>query len=317
MRIDFSGVTKWQVASIVVASALAGVVIVAIALRALRRRGVSAQGLSEQSQIQLRPEGEASSLLQQRVGNVFSETLPLPSALNQSPAVSHVPSAGNRPEPLPISSSFLAYQAEREANGFPVDLIIGRGNKPDPEYPQLLERRFDLMMQSERPYKPFTMDASNGTEPDLCVDCTSLWQMSQIPDNSIDDIFMERIFPSTPQTSAFTYCTVNRILKPGGTFVMDISSLCNTDQVQGVTGRLATIFDECNMPLSLYTLSTERNSLHVDRRGRSWKSTIAFYKTDDRPVLLRQDNRMRKLDTLLTGLRAEIKNQQRLQWPSR
>ena len=168
---------------------------------------------------------------------------------------------------------FLKYQKEQEKSQLPVDLVLCRGKVVTSDYPHLLSTRYSSDKKEQIAYNPLHVDLDKGAQPDIQANISSQ-DMECFPDSSIDDIFMERVFPSSVQLDIFTYFHITRILKVNGTFIMDKSSLCDSSQMEKVGLMLQDIFIKCNIPLMLTKTDVRRNNERPDLR-------IAFIKTDE------------------------------------
>lgn len=173
-------------------------------------------------------------------------------------------------------NNFLTYQDRQMSLGKSVDLVIARGKRNNPDYPELCKTRFSFRQNCQVDYSPLHVDCCKEEEPDIQLDVTSVLGMTCFPDNSFDDIFMERIFPACPQVSFQTYYNVARILKVGGTFVMDANGLCNPDQMESVKEKFSSFFEQHEIPLRIYTHSFIRNHNHCEK-----SAVFSFYKTEE------------------------------------
>ena len=164
------------------------------------------------------------------------------------------------------SQTFLQYTEKCEREGVSVDLVMARGKSvnQDPCCPQLLPTRFSLQKGEHVPYSPLYADLNPEYDPDVQVNVTSQ-DMECFPPNSFDDIFIENIYPSETQTNLHTYSNIARILKEGGTFVMDANCLCYFHEMEEMKKRFTFLFDLFRIPLKVLDYPSRRNTEHDDR----------------------------------------------------
>jgi hypothetical protein len=170
---------------------------------------------------------------------------------NQAPSSSTVSSSTD--DVLRVKyPSFEMYQQERNDQGDPVDLIIGRGTRHTTSNPKLNETRYLFFEQTYRPYRPFTVDINPAVEPDFEGSVIDLKQMGYFPDASVDDIYLERLFPPSMLIDVQIYCNAARILKLFGTLIADFNDRKRTEferqkQVEGIR----SIFADLHLPFKI------------------------------------------------------------------
>lgn len=112
-------------------------------------------------------------------------------------------------------SSFGAYIQERREKNGPVDLIVGRGINCS-FTPKLKATR--LQNGEEVSYCPFTIDIDPKQDPDLLSDVRNIH--SSLPFCSVDEIYLERIFPPI-YLDLHVYEAAAKVLKVGGEMIID------------------------------------------------------------------------------------------------
>ncbi|KAF3363138.1 hypothetical protein PHSC3_000324 [Chlamydiales bacterium STE3] len=157
--------------------------------------------------------------------------------------------------------SFAAYREEREADGKPVDLIVGRGTLLSKSYPVLKEKRYVFAAEETRNYHPFTIDTDSRPRPDYVADIENLQEMSYFPSNSVDDIYLERIFPHETLRSGHLFINAMRILKAHGTLVADFNdgSHIEVEREQQIEIMQET-FDKFGVPLWVSLIPRKKHS---------------------------------------------------------
>lgn len=157
----------------------------------------------------------------------------------------------------------VTYCEQQKKNGNPIDLIIGRGKKEPHSnyYPTLIEKR-NFQEKGMANYNPLLIDIDGSVEPDLVADITDPQSMSYFDDQSFDEIYLERIFPTGPLVNPKTYCTAARILKPNGLLLVDISSLCPIQEKENSMNIINDFLTHYEIPLFYQPNSKQsRNNL--------------------------------------------------------
>jgi hypothetical protein len=175
-------------------------------------------------------------------------------------------------------SSFSDYREKREAEGEPVDLLIGRGRE-NKHFKQHDQRYFPEKKKFSS-YRPFFIDINSKVIPDYVADMTNPQEMSYCPSSSVDEMYFEGIFPVTPQINLKTYCNAARILKLNGIFIMDANYMCSVPgggddrlKIKIMEKKFEEIFSKYNIPLRIYCDDRiERNAF--DEKERK----LAFFK---------------------------------------
>lgn len=158
--------------------------------------------------------------------------------------------------------SFEEYVKIRIDN--PIDLIVGRGNINDSSYPRLVDSRYVLSTETMMSYQPYTVDIDKNSLPDLVASITNIQEMKYFPDNSVDDIYLERIFPPLYK-NLNVYIVAIRILKLGGTLVIDFNDgVKSNDQRKKQIQSLEDAMNFLNIPFNISLLKgklPKRNDL--------------------------------------------------------
>ncbi|MDP1607719.1 MAG: hypothetical protein Q8L98_00185 [Chlamydiales bacterium] len=123
--------------------------------------------------------------------------------------------------------SFAAYREERESLNEPVDLVIGRGTRIRGTTPNLNNQR-NINKNVTKSYRPFTMDCNSDELPDLVRSITAV-KLAEFDDSSVDDIYLERIYPPI-WGDLEIYFHAFRILKKDGTLVIDFNDGMHSQQ---------------------------------------------------------------------------------------
>lgn len=155
---------------------------------------------------------------------------------------------------LPFSS-FHEYQYQQQQQNRPVDLIIGRG-RVTACVPVLNAERYVISTQNMAPYDPFTIDIASSQKPDQIANFLSKEELSFLPDSSVDDIYLESVFPLLWRDFR-TYLNAARILKVDGTLLIDFNDEYRSDdQRTEYMEVLNRFFYSQNIPLTA-SLATE------------------------------------------------------------
>ncbi len=171
--------------------------------------------------------------------------LPAEPVLPAPGSSSEAPNANRLRELYP---TFEAYRQEREASDEPVDLIIGRGTRIYGNDPILHSTRFHetFEFERERPYQPFTIDTDANREPDLLIGATQLTKA--LPDASVDEIYLERVFPAIYANMRFYY-EAARVLKVGGQIIIDYNDgFLSKEAREKIKKLIQNSFQELGLP---------------------------------------------------------------------
>ena len=126
------------------------------------------------------------------------------------------------------SKKFQDYCNQQNEHGLSVDIIIGRGHVDNGEYLKLDEEK--SFNGKTVKYTPFLIDISPDCQPDVVANVLSLQDLSFIPDNCVNEVYLERIYPTADVIlNSNTYINLARILKPGGILVFDFNSMDEND----------------------------------------------------------------------------------------
>lgn len=163
----------------------------------------------------------------------------------------------------------------------PIDLIVGRGNLPKKEYPKLSLKRYVFSTGEEKSYQPFTVDI--GHSPDFVASILDVEAMKYFPDNSVDDIYLERLWPPV-YMNIRVYIVAIRILKLYGTLVIDFNEAKmekqkreqQLDNLRGALNYLGISFD-----VKLISSKEELNFYKRNDIGHDVNSGIVCIKQDD------------------------------------
>lgn len=120
-------------------------------------------------------------------------------------------------------SDFNSFLQSRKAEGLPVQIIGGRGHGTSGEAAQT--GAVDSVIPLKEGYEPWHIDIVPATYPDLVASLLDEDQLSIIPDNEVDDFYLERLQGIVDETQILLkpelYRNAFRKLKPGGTLVVD------------------------------------------------------------------------------------------------
>lgn len=219
---------------------------------------------------------------------------------SNSRPVSHI-----QPETIisrPIYSSFSIYRQEREEQGEPVDLLIGRGTLINACTPKLNGRRYVLETGMNKSYHPFTVDADSDVLPDFKASITNLEQMAYFPDESVDDIYLERIYPASTLRNAGIFFNAARILKKAGTLVVDFNDGYHTDmERKKQIEAMRSVFDEFRIPFTINVAMRNSDS----RSDLDFPKFVCIKYDDFDPTYLLEKSRLFRLRLFEATLRLE------------
>lgn len=194
----------------------------------------------------------------------------------------HVLEELERLRPWPTFSEYQTFQKE---NGNPVDLIVGRGTKnnyADKYSPQLYLKRpildeWGCHSDQLLPYNPYTIDILPAALADSQADISAPRGMTAFPVASIDEIYLERLYPLFTQSCIHTYANAARILRVGGILIVDCNGLCRLSEEKEMAQEFAAILQEAGLPLGVYRGNIVRSELF----GKPFeKGKFAFIKFD-------------------------------------
>lgn len=205
----------------------------------------------------------------------------------------------------PIYLSFSAYRQEREDRGEPVDLIVGRGTQLEARQAtqKLTEQRY-FRGTENKPYHPYTIDINPDLRPDYKAAIDNLKEMAYFPDESVDDIYVERIFPTTILQDMRLFVNAARILKTGGTLLADFNDGRRSEEVRKKQVEIwQAIFDEYQIP---FDIQADLNNTHARSELNSQKF-VCTKKADFDPTFIMYKGRLGQATLKLKGLFRENK----------
>lgn len=185
--------------------------------------------------------------------------------------------------------SFSEYRKQQESRKEPVDLIVGRGTIVKSNYPCLNTFREFVETGIKAPYKPFTVDIDIETLPDVVASIASLKQMRVFPDCSVDEIYLERIFPLAILVNIHTYCNAARILKVGGSVLVDFNNGTHPREFQTqIEVKMDAVFKKYQIPL-MRSVATSRSNLSDRFAKFAFTKYADFDSSISRNLLLAQE----------------------------
>jgi hypothetical protein len=148
------------------------------------------------------------------------------------------------------------------------------------------------------------IDIDKQTQPDSVADIADPDSMNRFPNASVDEIYLEGIFPAFPQLAINTYCNAARILKKGGMFIMDNNGGFHKTRLKVVQEKFQAIFRDYGIPLAIY-----RGDERIERNDYYPRNEkLAFFKNADSEINLTEPenkSRLRKAQLLIVRCHRE------------
>lgn len=201
----------------------------------------------------------------------------------------------------PVYPSFASYRQEREAKGESVDLIVGRGTI-NPRYvnPTLKDHRY--FQGKKYSYQPFTIDCDPNTLPDFKADVTKPKTMASFPDQSVDEIYLERLFPPNFLYDVGLFYNAARILKVEGILIADFNDGMKSNEVrEKQLTPIRAVIEELNLPL-IITTSLDNKYSRNDIQGSQQFVCIKYGEVGPEFSELLKDNRLLKASNRIKDL---------------